>query len=377
MPLRFVGFEMSEFAVAKCEVVAQMLASSDVSISSVMEVWLSSTWECSTLKDFQKCVKMVLKSLSGRKSNPKLMSYLSHWASVETISAAKAHTKFFTNLQRYAQRVLTGICCFRRETDRLDLTHYMLTGKIRASSRVMRIVEKEQSAVNSKEGGSKTESKSTLKKKRSHRMRKAKQRALSSPPLVGSLTMWNVPTGAPLLEEDVAFNTVSFMNILDDFKEREKKQKNSTDELSVVELFMIHIMRNLHRLRELMVANRLSIEVYYGVVKAVRGEAATDFGNLKLLARIASMHPFTISWSYLPDYFVPEDFHDVARRCSVNGDCVHYGYSMNWTTQVLVTSLLDYDPTNHKALINHVLDSALGFSSETKDAGLSLLVGYV
>ncbi|CAH0519767.1 unnamed protein product [Peronospora belbahrii] len=128
MPLRFVGFEMSEFAVAKCKVVAQMLASSDVPIPSVMEVWLSSTWECSTLKDFQKCVKMVLKSLSGRKSNHKVMSYLSHWASVETISSAKAHSEFFTNLQRYAQRVVTGICCFRREIDRLDLTHYMLTG---------------------------------------------------------------------------------------------------------------------------------------------------------------------------------------------------------------------------------------------------------
>ncbi|CAI5746570.1 unnamed protein product [Peronospora destructor] len=186
--------------------------------------------------------------------------------------------------------------------------------------------------------------------------------------------MWNVPPGAPPLEEDVAFNTVEFMNILENFEEREKKQ-NSTDEISVVDLFIIHIMRKLHRLRELMTANKLSIEVNYGVVKAVRGKAAADPENLNLLARIAQMCPFTISWSNVLDYFVPEDFHDLARRCSVNGDCVHYGYSMNWTTQVFGTSLLDYDPTHHKALIDSTLDAALGFSRETSLSNMLTVLG--
>ncbi|RMX65724.1 hypothetical protein DD238_004754 [Peronospora effusa] len=379
MPLKFVGFEMSEFAVAKCKVVAQMLASPDVSISSVMEVWLSSTWSCSTLKDFRKCVKSVLESLRGRNSNLKVMTYLNHWASVETISATKAHTEFFANLRRYSHRVLIGLHCFRRVVDRLDLTQYMLTGEVRASSRVMNIVEKEQSASTSEANVSKA-GKSTSKKKRRHKKEKAKKGAVATPscsnaPLVGSLTMWNVPPGAPPLEEDVAFNTVDFMKILENFEEREKKQKHSTDDLSVVDLFIIHIMRNLHRLRELMTANKLSIEVNYGVVKAVRGKAATDPENLNLLARIALMRPFTISWSNVLDYFVPEDFHDLARRCSIFGDCVHYGYSMNWTTQVFGASLLDYDPTHHKALIDSTLDAALGFLSETSLSKMLTVLG--
>lgn len=49
-PLRWVGFDMSEFTVAKCKVVAHMLGSWTVPISSMMEVWLSSTWSEMTLK---------------------------------------------------------------------------------------------------------------------------------------------------------------------------------------------------------------------------------------------------------------------------------------------------------------------------------------
>jgi hypothetical protein len=100
-PLRFVGFEMSEFSVAKCRVVAHMLGSSNVAITSVMEVWLSSTWSETTLRDFRKSVNMVLASLQSQDENAKVMSYLYHWASAETISAPKARCEFFENLERY------------------------------------------------------------------------------------------------------------------------------------------------------------------------------------------------------------------------------------------------------------------------------------
>ncbi|KAF1783640.1 hypothetical protein GQ600_10958 [Phytophthora cactorum] len=62
---------MSEFAVAKCKVVAHMLGSPSISIYSVMEVWLSSTWSETTLSDFRKSVKAVLESLNGQKENAK------------------------------------------------------------------------------------------------------------------------------------------------------------------------------------------------------------------------------------------------------------------------------------------------------------------
>ncbi|KAE9080508.1 hypothetical protein PF005_g22827, partial [Phytophthora fragariae] len=364
MPLQFVGFEMSEFAVAKCKVVAQMLGSPNVSISSVMEVWLSSTWSDTTLKDFRKSVDEVLnKSARTQNENSKVLSYLKHWASKDPISSAKAQSEFFSTLEKYNQKTVSVLCSFRREIDRLDLVQYILTGEVRASPSVLDILQQEKVATaNTEETGSKL---SASKKKR-NRKKKRTGPVPTSAPLVGSLTMWSVPPGAPPLEKVVAFNTVDFMNLLDAYAEREKHKKNSAEKLSVVDLFVIHILRNLQRLRDLMLANKLTIEVHYGVVKAVRGEGANDPENKKLLERIAAFRPYTISWSNVLDYFTPEDFHDLARRCSMHGDCLHYGYSMNWSTQVFGASIMDYDPEHDKSLIEMVLDSALGFQTESQ-----------
>ncbi|KAE8886819.1 hypothetical protein PF005_g24736 [Phytophthora fragariae] len=361
-PLRFVGFEMSEFAVAKCKVIARMLGSPDVSISSVMEVWLSSTWSATTLTDFRKCLCAVLKSLQRRKENNKVIAYLKHWSATETITASKARSEFFLNLERYNEKSLIAASCFRREIDRLDLVQYMLTGEIQAFGNVLSLLEKEQGG-SVYAGAGTTESGKPGAKKNGRKKKNAKKSTVS--PLVGSVTMWNVPAGAPPLEEDIAFNTVDFKSLVEDYAERQTKQKHSVDRLSVADLFIIHVMTNLRRLRDLMLANKLIIEVTYGVVKALRGAAANDPENQEQLARIAMLRPYTISWSNVLDYFLPEDFHDLARRCSMYGDCVHYGYSMNWPTQVYGASILDYDPENCKELINRTLDTALGFLSSS------------
>ncbi|ETL47417.1 hypothetical protein L916_02837 [Phytophthora nicotianae] len=152
-PLRFEGIEMSEFAVAKCKVVAQMLGSPDVSIASVMEVWLSSTWSETTLAAFRKSLDTVLAAMKGTHENPKVVSYLKHWASTETISAAKARSEFFLNIERYNVKTLMAPASFCRQIDRLDLIQYILTGEVRVSSNASNVLEKEQTgyvATNSK-----------------------------------------------------------------------------------------------------------------------------------------------------------------------------------------------------------------------------------
>ncbi|KAG6968995.1 hypothetical protein JG688_00005526 [Phytophthora aleatoria] len=104
-----------------------MLESPEIPIWSVMEVWLSSTWSGTTLKHFRNIANKVLISCD-QNENTRVMSYLRHWVSAETISTSKAHSEFFHNLERYNKRVLSALYCFRREVDRLDLTQYVLTG---------------------------------------------------------------------------------------------------------------------------------------------------------------------------------------------------------------------------------------------------------
>ncbi|GMF42793.1 unnamed protein product [Phytophthora fragariaefolia] len=349
MPLRFVGFEMSEFAVAKCKVVARMLGSPDISISSVMEVWLSSTWSKTTLDDFRRSVTEVLLSVRADNESPNVISYLNHWSWSKPISPSKAHSNFFLTLEKYNRDIVSAICSFRHEIDRLGLVHYILTGEILAPPPVMDIIREEQFTASA-----------------SCQTHSQKNNSYTKKPdnafVVGSLTMWNVPPGAPPLEADVAFNTVEFMKIV----ECKKRMKAPANKLSVVDLFMVHILQNLQRLRRLMLVNKLTIEVHHGIVKAVREDGPRDSDNNLLLERIAALRPYTISWSNVLDYFTPGDFHDLARRCSMHGDCLHYGYSMNWPTQVFGVSIIDYDPESDKKFIGDLLDSALGFNNDSQ-----------
>ncbi|TDH72666.1 hypothetical protein CCR75_008477 [Bremia lactucae] len=385
-PLRFVGFEMSEFAVAKCKVVAHMLRSPSVALTSVLEVWLSSTWSSGTLKDFRNSVKMVIKSLDEQKENVKVLLYLKCWNSAEPISAAKARFEFFQNLERYNSKALHAAYCFRRKIDTLDLTEYMLTGEIKTSAIVLNVMSEESAVSNHQES---KYGKSAAKNRKHRKKQKAKKAAksLGEARLVGSMTMWNVPSGAPPLEEDIALNIVEFTRLVREYSHREKGM--AIHELSVVDLFVLHVTQKLRFLRALLETSKLTIEVMYGVVKAVRGEGAKDPENLKLLLQIAKLRPYTISWSNVLDYFVLEDFHDLARRCSVYGNCVHYGYSMNWSTQVYGASLIDYNPKQCKEFIDTVLNVALGipdssnsiassfnFHQAFKMDGLDKLVNY-
>lgn len=285
----------------------------------------------------------VLASLRGRNENPKVLSYLTHWESVDPVSAAKARSSFISNLEKRNKMAFSAVCSFRRELDRLDLAQYMLSGEIRVSAGVGELVEKEApggvgTKPNTAEAG-KTETGQTKASKRRNRKKNKKKPVSSgtvptpsSAPLVGNVTMWNVPPGSPPLRDDIALNTVEFTELLDDYIEREKQQEHSCDRLSVVDLFIIRTMKNLSRLRGLMLRDKLTIEVNYGVVKAVKGEDANDPVNKNLLARIARIRPRTMSWSSLLDNFLPEEFHDIARRCSMYSTCVHSGYCMQGPT---------------------------------------------
>jgi hypothetical protein len=37
-----------------------------------------------------------------------------------------------------------------------------------------------------------------------------------------------------------------------------------------------------------------------------------------------------MSWSNVPDYMHPDDFHAVARACSGTAETVHFMHTMNW-----------------------------------------------
>ncbi|CAJ1966751.1 unnamed protein product [Cylindrotheca closterium] len=73
---------------------------------------------------------------------------------------------------------------------------------------------------------------------------------------------------------------------------------------------------------------------------------------------IASKKPRTMSWSNVPDYMEYEDFHSLARACSVHDNTRHFGYSMNWVMDVFGVNILDYSGPKGAIARGRIIDGS-------------------
>jgi hypothetical protein len=62
--------------------------------------------------------------------------------------------------------------------------------------------------------------------------------------------------------------------------------------------------------------------------------------NASLLAELAHLDPYFVSWSNVVDYLHPREFHSIARLLS-GKDAMHFFHSVNWVTTVYGTDPLD------------------------------------
>ena len=129
-PLRFVGVELSCFAVAKSLAIWQMIkdaANSKTSADAILQVWFSSTWLPSTHDSFRSAARAVRSQgdkLYG--SNGSVSKLLEHWAASRGISLKRARTEWAETVMRGG----SGIGNMKQLDDRLDLAAYELTGDV-------------------------------------------------------------------------------------------------------------------------------------------------------------------------------------------------------------------------------------------------------
>ncbi|GES83754.1 tudor domain-containing protein 1 [Rhizophagus clarus] len=87
-PNKFIGYEGSVYAVAKTNVIKEMMIGK-APIRSIIEVWFSSVWTMKTLKHFEDAVKEVLQygnapndgppNPTKNELHPRVRSLISHW----------------------------------------------------------------------------------------------------------------------------------------------------------------------------------------------------------------------------------------------------------------------------------------------------------
>jgi hypothetical protein len=160
-------------------------------------------------------------------------------------------------------------------------------------------------------------------------------------PLYANVLMFDCPEGTPPQDDDeTVFSALSWKDLVDTLR---------GNGLNVVQAAELLALRGISRMASWAQSGQLVVELQCTSLQ----EAIED---------IAVARPWTMSWSNLPDYFDYSDFHRMARQCSINGDTVHFGYSMNWTTEVFGTNLIDFaDASIRASLIKESHKNAVMF----------------
>ncbi|PXF45034.1 hypothetical protein BWQ96_05207 [Gracilariopsis chorda] len=388
--VRFVGFEKSEFSVAKSRVLAQMIGDPTVPLVHVLQVWYSSTWSNDTLNSFRRSVPKVLAQYKEfpSPSEENIETYLQRWMIVAPVSVASARQTFMKDGNTHGRRNFSNICSFRRAKDRLALCHYFLTGEILPSDLAMKAHERymgreasgsqqhfrrEEALAGlryghettdftdsrgksakggraSKKGRSRSRKAKNMKKVQPQNKKSKVESSTAEKAAFGSVTAWSVPAGSPPLEESNALGVVLVKDLV-------AERGVQGPDMNIVDLFVVRTLRKLHQLRERLVQKALTVELYPGVVDALNKPQA-----MKMARRIGDLKPKTISWSNVLDYMELGAFHELARLCSDARDTIHYGYSMNWVAETYGTNIMDYDQSTQggKRVVNAVLNKTLG-----------------
>ena len=126
-PLKFVGYELSAFAVAKTLVIWRILQQGEYKESvhtSVLQIWYSCTWDKQTLQLFQATAAQ-LAVQSGLHYG--VVGLLRHWSkseSVPSIATARAY-----RLERLST-TSPYVGNLSRKEDRLEMARYEMTGDV-------------------------------------------------------------------------------------------------------------------------------------------------------------------------------------------------------------------------------------------------------
>ena len=286
-PLRFVGIEQSAHSVAKTLLIWQMMKQDSPSslegrmehARSILQVWFSTTWSERTLQS----VRRALRSLCGDGTLNENMIQLNgevHKMLLHWKDAPKMPLeKARKSYMESKTNSNSNIGTLTKRKDRVALAKYELTGEFGLD-------ESTHAA------------------------------------FCGSIIQYDCPEGTPpsAMDESV-FAALDFAKIM----EVANRDENVTI-LEAAETFALDGVRKIiswcHR-------GQVDIQLI-----------CSPFEDC--VETIASMKPWTMSWSNVLDYVGYETFHDFARKCSRGSSTIHFGYSMNWTTIVYGTYLLDY-----------------------------------
>ena len=119
--VQYIGYEMSEIAVARAKIILELLYS-DVPVENVLQIWFSSCLTTSA----QTVLKNVCQALLVKEEDTKLKTLFEFWNSSK-IDLKSAKLRWSQYLSDSQMKALDNL---RKEQDRIEYARYLLTGQI-------------------------------------------------------------------------------------------------------------------------------------------------------------------------------------------------------------------------------------------------------
>ena len=157
-------------------------------------------------------------------------------------------------------------------------------------------------------------------------------------PVCGSIVMLDCPDGTPPLPvNENIFSALSFTDIMKIAKENSR--------LTILDAAEAYTLTGITKLVSWCGSNSVRVELRCTKVEDI-------------IEEIASVRPWTMSWSNVLDYVDHTEFHRMVRECSKHSDTIHFGYSMNWSSAVWGTCLIDFAGEAFTEMRKELLDES-------------------
>jgi MYND finger len=276
-PIHIFGVEKEPICVAKALVMYTMARNQRNSARSIVEVWLSSLWTEETYDGFRSAVDIVLKLDTLEKTVRKILVY---WKKSERMTRqASIRFHLLAAVRQRPVEFCTSACNLESERDRTDYLRYHFTKAFYEDELTVvgsSVMSREDATIGIKQ--------------------------------LGANAFEAVPASIHL-----------------------RNRQGFDPRLFLIERSRDYFESNVKQYMKL---------VQKGVIVFTPRLGKISLQNASLLAELAHLDPYVVSWSNVVDYLHPREFHSIARLLS-GKDTMHFFHSVNWVTTVYGTDPFD------------------------------------
>ena len=126
-PLKWVGYEICPFAIAKTMVIIELLKHPSITPKAIAQIWYSATWADSVWNLFRTAAETLYRQEMSPSDNSEVMALLENWSSSTKVSLEVARSEWLRSIDVLS---IADVSCLVQKEDRIAFLKYIITGDL-------------------------------------------------------------------------------------------------------------------------------------------------------------------------------------------------------------------------------------------------------